>query len=184
MNVLDIVIAAILVIAGIMGYRKGVIRQVCGIGGLILGIWLGYRFSTLLAGWFGMNAEYASLLCFIIILIAAIIVLYLVGLLFSKVFRMTGFGLIDNLGGLALGVVKTGLLLSLLLGLFTGYNDRAKLIAPEVFDESALYEPMQKAAGIVFPWIKENGKRIMENEKNTIIGKFQTSSKNHFQFSI
>lgn len=153
MNILDIIIAVILVIAAIMGLRKGVIRQACGIGGLILGIWLGYRFSALLAGWLGINAEYASLLCFVLILVVSIVVLFLVGLLFRKVFKMTGFGLIDNLGGLALGVVKIGLLLSLLLGLYVRFNDTARLTNPEIFSESILYEPMQKAARTVFPWL-------------------------------
>ncbi len=166
MNILDIIIAVILAIAAFRGWRKGVIRQACGIGGLILGVWLGYRFGALLADWFSMNAKYASLLCFILILIVAIVVLYVIGLLFSKVFKMTGFGLVDNIGGLALGVVKIGLLLSLLLGVFVKFNDSAKLTNPEVFSESLLYEPMQKTAGIIFPWIInviDNGQLKIDN---------------------
>ena len=53
-----------------------------------------------------------------------ILVLALIGYLFKKVFRLTGFGIIDRLGGLALSVVKIGMLLAVLTGfyvIFGGY---------------------------------------------------------------
>lgn len=165
MNWLDIILIVILIVAAVSGFRKGLISQAFGIGGLLLGIWLGYRFSALLAKWFNMSDGYANLLAFIVILVAAIVVSYFAGWVVKKVFRMTGFGLLDNIGGLALGVLKVSLIACLLLGLFVNFNKEAKVADDKVFEESLVYKPMKKLGDAVFPWILESGGRLFNNKK-------------------
>lgn len=167
MNILDIILIIILVVTGVSGFRKGLISQAFGIGGLLLGIWLGYRFSARIAGWFEMNDEYASLLAFVLILIMAIIATYFAGRLVKSVFRMTGFGILDNLGGLVLGVVKISLIVSLLLGLFVKFNKESKIVNPDFFEKSLIYKPMKALGDAVFPWILESTSRLFDNERGT-----------------
>ena len=163
MNILDIILLLVLAAAGISGYRKGLISQAFGIGGLLLGIWLGYRFSARLAGWFDMSDSYANLLAFIVILILAIIAAFLVGKAVRSVFRMTGFGILDRIGGLALGVLKIALIVCLLLGLFVNFNKDAKIVNPKIVDGSLVYKPLRSLGDAVFPWILESTSRLFES---------------------
>lgn len=168
MNWLDIVIIIILIIAAVSGYRKGMISQAFGIAGLLLGIYLGYRFSSLLSGWFGLSGGYANLLSFIVILVSVIVIAWLFGLFAKKVFRMTGFGLLDDLGGLVLGVIKIGLILALLLNLFIRFNREAELVKPEVFTRSIMCRPLQRLADAVFPWALGSEKRRNDGGKKGV----------------
>lgn len=163
MNWLDIILAIILVIAAVGGLRSGLISQAFGIAGLLLGIWLGYRFSARLAVWFDMAAGWANFVSFIVILVAVILVSWLVGSLVRKVFRMTGFGILDNIGGLILGVVKVGLIMSLLLNLFVKFNDEVKAVNPRVFRESAIYPPLKKMSDKVFPWVLKSAAGLRDS---------------------
>ena len=124
MNTLDIILLVLLLIAAVAGWRKGIIVQACGIAGLVLGILFAMRFSRTIGGWLGAGEELSPVLGFVVILVVSILVLALIGYLFKKVFRLTGFGIIDRLGGLALSVVKIGMLLAVLTGfyvIFGGY---------------------------------------------------------------
>lgn len=168
MNWLDIVLIIILIAAAVSGYRKGLISQAFGIGGLLLGILLGYRFSRRLAIWFDMNEGAANLLGFVVILVAVIVVMYIVGAVVRKVFRMTGFGILDHLGGLALGVIKIGLITSLLLGLFVNFNNRVEVIPQRVFMESLLYSPLRSAGNAVFPWILDRTADLFDGQDENV----------------
>ncbi len=66
MNTIDIVLIVILIIAGISGFFKGVIVQVCGIAGLLLGVLLAFRFSGWLAGMLGIGEDWSRILSFTI----------------------------------------------------------------------------------------------------------------------
>lgn len=159
MNWLDIVIAIILIIAGFSGFRSGLISQAFGIAGLLLGIWLGWRFASLVSGWLNLSAGYANIVSFIIILIAVIIIMYLAGLFVRKVFRLTGFGILDHLGGLLLGVVKVGLILSLLLG----FTAKSGIIKQETFNKSLLYKPLKSVSDKVFPWVLQTRDKLLDS---------------------
>ena len=153
MNWLDIVLAIILILAAIDGYRKGIILQTAGIIGLLLGIILGIRFSTALAGWLNLGAAFAPILSFVIILLVTILAMWIVGNVVRKVFRLTGFGIVDRVGGIALGIIKIGLITCLLLGLFVNFNRTAKWVNPEVFSKSLLYKPLDRMSKAIFPYI-------------------------------
>ncbi len=91
------------------------------------------------------------MLGFVVILVVSILVLALIGYLFKKVFRLTGFGIIDRLGGLALSVVKIGMLLAVLTGFFARMNDNYHWVKPETISDSVIYRPLQAMTDAVFP---------------------------------
>ena len=51
MTVIDIIILVLLALAVFKGIKDGLVRQVGGIAGLILGNFLAGRFSAIMAGW-------------------------------------------------------------------------------------------------------------------------------------
>lgn len=166
MNILDIIIAIILVIAAVMGYRRGVIEQVCSLAGILLGIYLAFKFSNALGDWLNIGERFTPIVNFVIILIVVIIILILIGKLFRKVFHMTGLGIVDRLGGLALSVLKIGLLLSLFLGFLVDFNKNIKIANEDFFEESVLLGGLRKMSDIVFPYIVDAKEAIFDSVKN------------------
>lgn len=162
MNTLDIILLVLLLIAAVAGWRKGIIVQACGIAGLVLGILFAMRFSRRIGGWLGAGEELSSVLGFVVILVVSILVLALIGYLFKKVFRLTGFGIIDRLGGLALSVVKIGLLLAVLTGFFARMNDNYHWVEPEAISGSVIYKPLQAMTDAVFPYLVKAKEKIFD----------------------
>lgn len=163
MNTLDIILIVLLLIAAVNGWRKGIITQACGIAGLILGIMFAIRFSRRVGDWLNVGDDFAPVLGFIVILLVSIVVLALVGYLFKKVFHLTGFGIIDRIGGLAVGVVKIGLLLSILIGFFIRMNDNYHWVDPKEITDSAVYKPLQAMTDAIFPYLIEAKDKIMDS---------------------
>ena len=162
MNTLDIILLVLLLIAAVAGWRKGIIVQACGIAGLVLGILFAMRFSRTIGGWLGVGEELSPVLGFVVILVVSILVLALIGYLFKKVFRLTGFGIIDRLGGLALSVVKIGMLLAVLTGFFARMNDNYHWVKPETISDSVIYRPLQAMTDAVFPYLVKAKEKIFD----------------------
>lgn len=162
MNVFDIALLIILAAAAVFGFRKGIITQVCGIAGILLGILLAFRFSNRLAGWLNVGEGFSWLLSFIIILLVVILVLYLAGRLVRKVVHGIGLGIIDRIGGLALGVVKWGLILSLLIGITVKFADATGIVESGKITEAKLYRPLKKLGDTVFPYILDAKEKYID----------------------
>lgn len=167
MNTLDIILLIPLAIAAVSGWRKGIIIQACGIAGLVLGILFAMRFNHRLGEWIDAGEKFSSLLGFIIILVVSILVLAAIGILFKKVFSLTGFGLVDNIGGLALGVVKIGFLLSMLTGYFVQMNNNYHWVKPDKITESVLYKPLQQMTDTLFPYMIKIKDKILDDQPQT-----------------
>lgn len=163
MNILDIILLVLLVIAAIIGWRKGIIVQACGIAGLVLGIMFAMRFSRSVGIWLGLSDAAAAVIGFIIILVVCIIVLALVGYLFKKIFRLTGFGILDRIGGALLGAVKAALLTGILMGFFVRMNDSFHIIDNKQIEDSVVYKPLQSITDAMFPYLERLKDGLSDN---------------------
>lgn len=162
MNTFDFILIVILFLAAVDGWRQGVIAQVCGIAGLVFGIWLGMRFSHAVGAWLHLGDKVSSVLGFIAILILSIVALGVVGWLFKRVFRLTGFGLLDNIGGLALGVLKAGLMVYFLTGFFVKMNDNLHIVPSVAINNSKVYSIVGKVNDAIFPYLIKSKDKLLE----------------------
>lgn len=161
MNALDIILLVVLTLAGVDGWRRGVIVQLCGIAGLVIGIWLALRFSHLMEQWLHLGQTFSTILGFIVILTLCILALGLVGFLFKRIFRLTGFGLMDNIGGVILGVMKIGLLFYFITTSFARMNESVHIIKHQVVAESKVYSAMGKVTDTVFPFLMKAKDKLL-----------------------
>jgi membrane protein required for colicin V production len=162
MNVLDIILAILLVVGAVNGFRKGIISQLCGLAGVLLGVWLGFKFGDRLGVWLGVAiGEIAS---FVIIFIGAVLLAALAGRISAAILRATGLGILNRLGGMALSLVEYVLICSLLLGLFQRVNNATGWVEPKVVEESVLVEPVMKVSEFVFPYLVELKDAIVESD--------------------
>ncbi|MBQ5931676.1 MAG: CvpA family protein [Tidjanibacter sp.] len=162
MNVLDIILAILLVVGAVNGFRKGIISQLCGLAGVLLGVWLGFKFGDRLGVWLGV--EIGEIASFVIIFIGAVLLAALAGRISAAILRATGLGILNRLGGMALSLVEYVLICSLLLGLFQKVNNATGWVEPKVVEESVLVEPVMKVSEFVFPYLVELKDAIVESD--------------------
>lgn len=162
MNVLDIILAILLVVGAVNGFRKGIISQLCGLAGVLLGVWLGFKFGDRLGVWLGV--EIGEIASFVIIFIGAVLLAALAGRISAAILRATGLGILNRLGGMALSLVEYVLICSLLLGLFQKVNNATGWVEPKVVEESVLVEPVMKVSEFVFPYLVELKDAIVDSD--------------------
>ena len=119
MMVVDIVILLILVFFFISGARRGLIRQVLDIVGIILAFIGAFYLAHYLAQYLEQSIELSYNLSLVVaavvIFIGILIIFHALGLIFKKVAEITLFGSVDRVGGGLFGAFKGVLLVSLLL---------------------------------------------------------------------
>ena len=153
MNWIDIVLIIPLLWAARVGYRDGVITQLGGIAGVLLGVWLAFRFSAQVGVWLNLPEAIRSEAAFLIIIIAVVIVVGLLGKLLGRLFDSVGLALVNKFGGVLLALVKMSLLLSVLIMGFELVNNSTKWVERKTIESAILYEPVQKVSSAVFPYL-------------------------------
>lgn len=162
MQIIDIIIAVLLVIGLISGLRDGLVKQVAGLAGLIGGLLLGRAFYMPLGEWLAsvlsISDEAARITAFIFILVIVPLLFSLVGWLVSKLLKAICLGWINRLLGGLVGVLKFALLAGVLiigLELF----DKHDAIVPEAKKKASIfYYPIYDATSFFFDGIKEEFK--------------------------
>jgi len=117
--VIDIVILLILIFFFISGARRGLIRQVIDIVGIILAFIGAFYLAHYLAEYLERSIELtyniSLVVAAIVIFIGILIIFHALGLLFKKLAEITLFDSVDRVGGGLFGAFKGVLLISLLL---------------------------------------------------------------------
>ncbi|MBO7213381.1 MAG: CvpA family protein [Rikenellaceae bacterium] len=153
MNWIDIVLIIPLLWAAWRGYRDGVISQLGGIAGILLGVWLAFRFSAQVGIWLNLPEAIRREAAFLIVIIAVVILVGLFGKLLGRLFDSVGLSIINKFCGIVLALVKISLLLSVLIAGFELVNNSTKWVDRKTIDSAKLYEPIHKVSSVVFPYL-------------------------------
>ena len=172
MNYLDIIIAVLLVVFGLSGWKKGIITEVATLLGLGLGLYGAFRFSDYtaehLVQWWEINPKYLNIIAFIVTFVIVAIVVNLIGKAVSKVVTTLNLGFIDKIGGFLVGLAKGVLLCSLLVMLMNVFKITG-VVKEEVKEESLLYPWVEVTIPYVyhgFDLVKEAVKNASEEGEN------------------
>ena len=161
MTVIDIIILVLLALAVFKGIKDGLMRQLGGIVGLILGIFLAGRFSAMLSGWLKQVAPTLSesvvkVLSFIVIIVVVCLCVVLLSRLLEKVIKITTLGWINRLLGVLLSTCTVVLLIGALISLIEYVNATwFILIPPERLAESKSVQIISSITDAVFPYLKQ-----------------------------
>lgn len=117
--IFDIVIVSITILLGLKGLLRGFIKEVFGLLSIVGGIFIASRIASdtgnLIAPILALeNSATIKLIGFIISLIAVWAVIYLLGVIISKIFSVSGLGLFDRIFGFLFGSAKIFLILSII----------------------------------------------------------------------
>ena len=162
MNVFDVVITVFLLFGFIRGLMKGLFIEVASLVALIGGVWGSIHFSYFIGDFLKESVSWSekkiALAAFAITFILIIIVVSLLGRFLTKLADLAALGMVNKiLGGLS-GLLKIGLVLSVIFIFFDRMNSTISFIDKKTLDESILYSPVKNIAPTIFPSIiKEDG---------------------------
>lgn len=159
MTTIDIIILIALGAGVIIGFMNGFIRQLASILGLIVGLLAAKALYTSLAvklcPTVTDSMTVAQILAFVIIWIAVPLIFTLVASVLTKAMEAVSLGWLNRLLGAGLGALKYLLLVSLVVCVIQFIDTDSQLISQTKKEESLLYYPMERFAGMFFPAAKE-----------------------------
>lgn len=172
MNVLDIIIAIILLVFGIKGLKKGLIIEIVSLLAFGIGIYGAMHFSDFtaetLTDYIEINPKYLNTTAFILTFIILVILVNLIGNLVSKMVRDLNLGVFNKIGGFVFGGAKGILLCSLLLMVLNNFQIMG-FVKPEVKEQSFLYPHVEKTVPYVyqgFDIVKDAIEDMQESEQD------------------
>lgn len=142
MNIFDIVVFIIFLIAVFNGWRRGFAVQAFGLIAIILGLIAAARSGADVGAHLSIDPHYATICGFLIVFLCVVGVLLLAGRLLRRIFKFAGLGFFDVLLGIVLSVVKVALLLGVLCVIFDKFNAGAHIVPRESLESSITYRPL------------------------------------------
>ncbi|HSD07828.1 CvpA family protein [Flavobacterium sp.] len=159
MSFFDIIVGLLLCYSLYKGIRNGLFVELASFLSLILGIYIAIKFSDILknvlSGWLHWNPYTIQIIAFILTFIIVVIIIYMLGKLFTNLADFAFLGWINTIGGGFFRVLKTILIISIFLTLFQKINYHNYLAKKETLDKTIFFNPIQKIAGFVFPSIEK-----------------------------
>lgn len=157
MNYIDIVLVLLLIFSAISGFRKGLIVELASLAALILGIWGAIEFSDITSEFlvenFNWEPDYLNIISFVITFVVIVILVHIVGNVVNKLVETVMLGFINKLAGLAFGILRAALVLSIILVVFDKIDEDVEILSSKAKKESRLYEPIRNFAPSIFPFI-------------------------------
>jgi len=165
MNVLDIALGALLLFGLVRGLMKGLFVEVASIVALIVGIYGAIHFSDFVAEFLESRVkwdeQYINITAFAITFIIIVIAIAMAGKALTKLADFASLGILNKLLGGVFGVLKIGLILSVVLIVFNKMNSTIPLVEEHEIKDSMLYTPVKSIAPLLFPSIinEEEGEK-------------------------
>ncbi|MBL4670339.1 MAG: CvpA family protein [Flavobacteriales bacterium] len=168
MNYFDIIILIPLLWGAYKGFKKGVIIEAASFVALGLGVWGGIKFSAISAKYlseaFDISEKIMPLISFAVTFILIVIGVFMLAKMLQKIVSMVALGFVNKIAGALFGMLKFGLILSVVINFTNLLNAQVSFIEPEMKKSSILYEPIGKIAQIIIPGIKNISlNNIIEN---------------------
>jgi membrane protein required for colicin V production len=136
---IDIIVAVLLVLAIIKGYKKGLIFALFSIVAFIVGLAAALKLSAIVAGHLKGNStasdRWLPFITFIAVFFVTVLLVRWGGRLIEKTFQLVLLGWLNRIGGMVL----YALLYMIILGVFLFYAEKLQLLQPSDIRSSQTY---------------------------------------------
>lgn len=159
MNTLDIIIL-ILFIPGILrGISKGFVEQAISLIGIILSVYLAFRFSgaasTWLQNYITVSQTVLNVMGFALVLVGVLLVVLFVAKLVTAAVEKASLGWINKVLGLVFSIAVSALLIAIIIILFDTINLKFGLVKSPILQDSLLYGALKDFGYLSFPYLKQ-----------------------------
>jgi len=172
MNILDIFIGLPLIYAIYKGFTKGFIYEAATLVALIVGVYGAIHFSDFTAeviqDTFNYESQYMEYISFVVTFIVIVIGINLIGRVIDKLVEAVALGFVNRILGVAFGLLKGVILLSIVIHLLNYVNDKFSFISQEKKKESLLYEPMSNISETLFEFFDSDFSSTKEKIEDKI----------------
>lgn len=162
MTILDILLAVPLLFLVFMGWKKGVVRELATLTGVLVGVWAAIHLSQRVAPLLGIDGESATLISFIVTFLVALVLAYLLGRCVEGLIKMAKLSLLNRLTGALLGAVKALCILAVLLNFLVMVDGNEMILKPETKTKSVLYQPVYTTGN----WLTSQLKTYIDEHKD------------------
>lgn len=162
MTILDILLAVPLLFLVFMGWKKGVVRELATLTGVLVGVWAAIHLSQRVAPLLGIDGESATLISFIVTFLVALVLAYLLGHCVEGLIKMAKLSLLNRLTGALLGAVKALCILAVLLNFLVMVDGNEMILKPETKTKSVLYQPVYTTGN----WLTSQLKTYIDEHKD------------------
>lgn len=149
--ILDIIVAVILILAAVKGFRQGLIVALFSVIAFIIGLAAALKLSVVVAGYIGqavkISDKWLPIISFALVFLIVVLLVRLGARFIQRTVEFAMLGWLNRLGGILL----YGVLYILIFSVFIFYADQLGFIKPETKNESVTYAYIQ-------PW----GPKLME----------------------
>ncbi len=143
MNILDLLIAVVLVLGAIRGYHKGFFHEVATLAALVAGVFIAILASSIIAGiaenLFSWNTRVVQIVAFVLVFILVAGLIRLLGSLLTQLFKALMLGFVNKLAGFFVGMLKWALIAAILIMVIDFFDHDGRLIAESLREGSSLY---------------------------------------------
>ncbi|TXD53505.1 MULTISPECIES: CvpA family protein [unclassified Polaribacter] len=174
MNVFDIVIIVLLLLAFVRGIMNGLFSEIASLVAVVVGVYVAIHYANYVE-FYLVNSTFVEwsdqtnkIVAFVITFLVVVLLILFIGKILTKIADITALGLLNKVLGGVFGVLKIALILSIILIFFNRVNNTIPFITAEMLDTSTLYHPIKKIAPELFPSIireDKDGKTTIELPK-------------------
>lgn len=168
MTVLDWIIVAFIGIGVVIGYSKGIIRQLASLVGLVAGLLIARAMFTkvgeTLAAELGASLTFAQVLAFVLIGVLVPVGFLLLASVMTKAVEVVRLGFVNRLLGAGMGCLKYLIFAALFINLVEYIDSESSLIAKTTKSSSVLYYPIKELSEFFYPTVRSVTKQLIETE--------------------
>lgn len=149
MNFLDLIILLPIAYLAYRGFVNGFIREVFGILGIVLAVYITFEYMGTVSGIvapYVENRDRATIVTGIILFIGVIALVQFAGIALEKFFEAAHLGIINQLSGMVFGALKMAIFISAILLLLAGVG----IPSEETTSNSASYPVVISVAPTTF----------------------------------
>lgn len=165
MTTLDIIILVVLGAGAIVGFSKGFLKQLASLLGLVAGLLIAKALYATVAERAFLpltdSLTVAQGIAFVVIWLAVPLAFLLLASLLTKAMEAVSLGWVNRLLGAVLGALKAALLVSLLVCVVEYIDTDNTILKKTKKQESVLYYPMEKFAGLFLPAAREVASELL-----------------------
>ena len=164
MNIVDIVLAVILLYGLVRGFFRGFFAELASLIGFVLGVYIAVYFSHYVSDFLvdkmSWNMRFVNLASFAITFFIVVFLISLAGKFLTTMAGFAALGFVNKFFGAAFGFIKIAFVVSVVIMFFGSTNEKINLVEKETLDGSVLYPPIRAIAPILFPAILREAREL------------------------
>ena len=157
MNYLDIILGILLLYGLAKGFMRGLFVELASLIAIIAAIYGATHFSDYagnhLAKSVSWEPQSIKLAAFAITFIAILVIVSLLGKIFTKIANFAALGIINKLLGAAFGFLKMAFIASAVIMFVGPLNNTLEIVKKETINQSILYSKVAAFAPLILPKI-------------------------------